>query len=123
MHPWGTASVRCQVAYNMTKEFQRHALARRAWSRLLSPWQSWLRSHEDLELEDELPSGVPSVSHPLWTELSQCLPFHLYHRNPSRRKEHINCLELKAILEVETKLAKRRHRFRYLLASDSQVAL
>ena len=120
---WGTASVRCQVPTSLTKEFQRHTLARGAWSRLLSPCQSWLRSHDDLDLHDELPEGVPLVSHPLWTELSRCLPFQLYHRTPCRRKQHINCLELKAILEVETKLAKRRHRFRYLLASDSQVAL
>ncbi len=120
---WGTASVRSEIPVALAKEFQRHTLARGAWSRLLSPWQSWLRSHEDLDLEAELPAGVPLVSHPLWTELSQSLPFALYHRNPTSRKSHINCLELKAILEVESKLAKRRHRFRYLLASDSQVAL
>ena len=120
---WGTAAVKADIPWNLSFEFQRHTLQRGSWSRLLSPWKSWLKLHGDLEEEQELPSGVPLVSHPLWVELAQCLEFRLHHRKRVRKKEHINISELKAILEVEASLAKRLMKIRYLLGSDSQVAL
>lgn len=120
---WGTAAVRADLPWTLSHEFQRHTLSRGCWSRLLSPWKSWLKQHGRLELEEELPSGVPLVSHPLWTELAGCLEFSLHHRRASRKREHINLSELRAVLEVEESLAVRRMRNRYLLCSDSQVAL
>ena len=117
------ASVRCNVGGVFCRELRRHSLSRGAWSKLLSPWKSWLRNHEALFAEDELPAGVPLVSHPLWTVLARSLQFVLNHRNPSRSRKHINLLELSAILEVEQRLAQRFFDRRYLLGADSQVAL
>lgn len=120
---WGTASVRAAVPVSLTREFQRHTLSRGAWAKLLTPWKAWLRSHQQLFEEDELPSGVPLVSHPLWLLLARCLKFDINHVRRSRSKKHINLLELQSVLEVEKRLAERRGSCRYLLGSDSQVTL
>ena len=85
------ASVRGELAVPLARELQRHCLGRGVWSKLLSAWKAWLRDRNELQLEEELPEGVPLVSHPLW----------LAHRNPSRGREHINVSELKSILELE----------------------
>eukprot|EP00438_Fugacium_kawagutii_P002455 Skav235883 [mRNA] locus=scaffold5594:7902:12776:+ [translate_table: standard] len=120
---WGTASVRATIPTCMAKEFQRHTLSRGAWSKLLTPWKAWLRMHEQLFEEDELPSGVPLVSHPLWLVLAKCLRFEINHVHRARAKKHINMLELQSVLEVERRLAVRRGSCRYLLGADSQVTL
>jgi len=118
-----TASVRTGCSAEFSRELQRHCLARGAWSKLLTPWQSWLKSHGQLFEDEELPAGVPLVSHPLWLELAECLQFHLHHKKAVVSRKHINILELQSILEVEEKLARRRRDCRYVLGSDSQVAL
>ncbi len=118
-----TASVKGAVPIAFTRELQRHCLSRGSWSKLLSPWQSWLRGHGELLLEEELPLGVPLVCHPLWKSIAENCTFDLYHKKAVRSHAHINVLELKSILEVEAKLAGRRSLFRYCLGSDSQVAL
>ena len=120
---WGSASVQAQLPLLLSKEFQRHSLARGAWSKLLTPWKAWLKMHEDLFPADELPDGVPLVSHPLWLLLAQGLDYELHHVKRERTKRHINLIELQAVLEVEKRLAKRRGPCRYLLGSDSQVTL
>lgn len=118
-----TASVKAPVSKELVCELHRHCLARGAWSKLLTPWQSWLRSHGQLWEEEELPAGVPLVSHPLWVELSEVVQFHLHHKKPCKPGRHINLLELQSILEVEERLALRRQDCRYVLGADSQVAL
>ena len=117
------AAVFSRVSKVFAKELQRHALTRGAWSRLLSPWKLWCRDHGHLFAEEELPDGIPLVSHPLWLTLAQTLQYSLFHRRAVRRRRHINLLELESILEVEEKLAETHPDSRYLLASDSQVAL
>eukprot|EP00435_Cladocopium_sp_Y103_P033667 s2641_g8.t1 len=118
-----TASVRTEITGEFCRELQRHCLARGAWGKLLSPWQSWLKSHEALADDEELPSGVPLVSHPLWLELAETMQFRHHHRKPCQTKKHINILELQSILEVEERLAQRHQDCRYVLGADSQVAL
>lgn len=118
-----TASVKCQVSSAFAKELHRHCLARGTWNRLLAPWHSWMREHGKLLAEDELPDGVPLVTHPLWTKLAQFLAFTLWQRKKVRGRRHINLLEIEAILDVERKLADRSSSLRYLLGADSQVAL
>ena len=120
---WGTAAVRAKIPLHFARELPRHCLSRGNWSKLLSPWQSWLKEHEMLFPEDEAPDGVPLVSHPLWTELAETLPCTLVQRKESRQRHHINVLELKSVLELEKKLSYRYHRIRYLLGADSQVGL
>ena len=121
---WGTAAVKAKIPLHFARELPRHCLSRGNWSKLLSPWQSWLKEHEMLfPAEDEAPDGVPLVSHPLWTELAETLPCTLVQRKESRQRHHINVLELKSVLELEKKLSYRYHRVRYLLGADSQVGL
>ena len=117
------AAVSCKVSKVFAKELQRHALTRGAWSRLLSPWKVWCRNYGQLFVEEELPDGVPLVSHPLWLAVAQTLQYQLFLRRRVRRKRHINLLELESILEVEESLTSQRSDVRYLLGSDSQVAL
>ena len=117
------ASVRASIPKVLAKELQRHFLARGSWTRLLSPWDAWLKGHSKLYPEDELPSGVPLVSHPVWLALAQTLTYKLNHKRPCNSKAQINLLELKSILQVEQVLSMRRQEVRYLLGADSQVAL
>ena len=118
---WGSASVRARLPLSLAKEFQRHALSRGAWSKLLTPWKAWLKMHEELFPTDELPDGVPLVSHPLWLLLAQALDYEVHHVKKESTRRHINLIELQAVLEVEKKLARRRGPCRYLLGADSQV--
>ena len=118
-----TASVKSELTWSFAKELQRHCLARGTWGKLLTPWQQWLKSHDQLEISEELPAGVPLVSHPLWLELAEALPFKLHHKRHCKTRKHINLLELQSILELEERLALRHRECRYVLAADSQVAL
>ena len=120
---WGSASVRAGVPQELTREFQRDSLCRGAWAKLLTPWKAWLKMHEDLFPDEELPDAVPLVSHPLWLLLAQCLKFETNHKKRGRSYRHINLIELQAVLELEKKLAKRYGACRYLLGADCQVAL
>ena len=118
-----TASVKSEISLDFARELHRHSLVRGAWGRLLTPWQSWMKSHGQLLEEDELPSGVPLVSHPLWLELAETLQFRFNHKKHCQVKKHINLLELQSILEVEERLSRKHQDCRYLLGADSQVAL
>ena len=117
------ASVSVDITVELGRELHRHALARGTWSKLLTPWKLWCKQKGELFEADELPDGVPLVSHPMWLELAQSLQYRLHHRKQVRSRRHINLLELEAILEVEERLASRTSDKRYLLGSDSQVAL
>ena len=116
------ATVRANVPLSLARELQRHCLARGTWSRLLSPWKSWQKLHDCLE-EEELPDGVPLVSHPLWLLIAQVLQFRLNHCELARGRRHINLLELESVLELERRLSLRHGDSRYLCGSDSQVTL
>ena len=118
-----TASVKSTIPTEFAEELQRHSLSRGTWNRLLSPWGVWMREHGQLLPEDELPEGVPLVSHPLWTKLAQHLAFEVWQRKKVSGRRHINLLEIDAVLDVEKKLASRHFSLRYLLGADSQVAL
>lgn len=66
----------------------------------------WLKSHEQLSLEAELPEGVPLVSHPLWLELARSLQFFQEMFTRVRKRKHINFLEIETILLFERQLAR-----------------
>ena len=117
------AVVSSPTSYEFARELHRHCLARGSWSRLLSPWKAYLREHDDLDLEEEIPDGVPLVCHPLWVSLAKHLQYKVTLRKEVRRRQHINLLELEAVLLLEARLAERGGDLRYLLGSDSQVTL
>ena len=83
----------------------------------------WLKSHEQLSLEAELPEGVPLVSHPLWLELARSLQFFQEMFTRVRKRKHINFLEIETILLFERQLARHYSNIRYVLGADSQVSL
>ena len=117
------ASVMVDISLELARELHRHALARGTWTKLLTPWKLWCKQHGELYDSEELPEGIPLVSHPVWLALAQSLQYKLFHRKEVRSKRHINLLELEAIMEVEERLATRTADKRYLLGADSQVAL
>ncbi|CAL1137610.1 unnamed protein product [Cladocopium goreaui] len=117
------AVVAAEVPQPFARELQRHCLSRGGWSKLLSPWKVWLKSHGKLEEAEEMPSGVPLVSHPLWLQLARSLQFESELFERVRKRKHINLLELEIILKFERQLALEHQDVRYNLASDSQVTL
>lgn len=117
------AVVSSPTSAEFAKELRRHCLARGSWSRLLSPWKSYLREHDDLELCEEVPDGVPLVCHPVWISLAEHLQYKVTLMKKVLRRQHINLLELEAVLLLEARLAERGGDLRYLLGSDSQVTL
>lgn len=117
------AAVKTKVDRLFSRELRRHSLARGTWNRLLAPWHCWMKEHAKLLPEEELPEGIPLVSHPLWTSLAQHLPFTMCYRKKVLQRRHINLLELEGVLEVERRLASGRSSLRYLLGADSQVSL
>lgn len=64
-----------------------------------------LESTEPSKAEDELPEGVPLVSHPLSPALAECLQYYLFFWHRNQRRERINLLELEAVFRLEEKLA------------------
>ena len=117
------AVVAAEVPQPFARELQRHCLSRGGWSKLLSPWKVWLKSHGKLEEAEEMPSGVPLVSHPLWLQLARSLQFESELFERVRKRKHINLLKLEIILKFERQLALEHQDVRYNLASDSQVTL
>ena len=117
------AVVASATSVEFGRELRRHCLARGSWSKLLSPWKSYLREHDDLELCDEIPDGVPLVCHPVWVALAEYLQYKVTLMKKITRRQHINLLELEAVLLLEARLAERGGDLRYLLGSDSQVTL
>eukprot|EP00438_Fugacium_kawagutii_P035056 Skav236663 [mRNA] locus=scaffold338:109507:114366:- [translate_table: standard] len=117
------AVVQCEVPYEFSKELQRHCLSRGGWSKLLSPWKVWKKTHGKLLEHEELPSGVPLVSHPLWLQLAKSLQFEEKMFQRVHKRQHINVLELSTVLMLERRLASDQPDSRYALGADSQVTL
>ena len=117
------AVVSSPTSTELAKELHRHCLARGSWGRLLSPWKSYLREHDDLELCEEVPDGVPLVCHPVWISLAEHLQYKVTLMKKILRRQRIDLLELEAVLLLEARLAERGGDLRYLLGSDSQVTL
>ena len=117
------AAVQSRVSVEFAREVHRHCLSKGSWSKLLSPWHAFLREHEELAAEDEIPDGAPLICHPLWVALAEHLQFKEKLYQAQHRKRHINLLEIEAILKLEVRLAERLHSARLLVGSDSQVAI
>ena len=116
------AAVRSEVNPVLAEEFGRHCLRRSNWSKLLPPGKAWLRAHDMLDPNDELP-GECYDSHPLWCLLANCLTYRERWRQPCKFGQHINISELKAFLKEERLLSQSYLRKRFLFGLDSQVAL
>ena len=117
------AAVSAEVAQPVVEEFQRHSLQRGAWSKLLAPPSAWLREHNMLEPEAELPGDFEFSAHPVAECLARVPQFRTRWRRQYTRRMHINVAELGAYLHEEARLAGRVLSGRPLCALDSQVCL
>ena len=121
---WGEAAVVAEIPSLLAQELYRHTLRKSVWTRLLAPAAAWLRSHELLSAEDELPDPEQCFSsNPLWSVLARCLAYKLLYKHHSKSRRHINVGELRGFLKAEKKLGLLRPSMRRLFALDSQVAL
>lgn len=117
------AAVQSQVPLPFARELHRHCLSKGAWTKLLSPWHAFLREHDELGADEEIPSGAPLICHPLWVAVAEYLQFREKFCHQQHRKRHINLLEIEAVLKLEERIAERCHTLRLLIGSDSQVAI
>lgn len=118
------AEVVADLPPQFAAELGRHRLTKASWSRLLSPFRAWLRSHQMLDPEMEIPDGeTPLAIHPLWDKLVKVLQFRLEMRHKVKRRSHINVSELDAFLAAASRLGRHSPNSRHLIGSDSQVTL
>ena len=117
------AAVSAPVSASVVSEALRHSLQKGAWSRLLSPPSAWLKEHDMLEPQQELPGEQPFAAHPLAAALAQVPQFRVLWRREYKSRVHINVAELEAYLREEARLAGRACAAKALFGLDSQVAL
>lgn len=121
---WGEAVVKAHVGKHLGKELHRHSLQKSVWTKLLSPFKSWQKTHELLDPCDELPGEFDEyVEHPLWETASRGLQFELVCKSRARRRRHINLGELKAYLDAERDAGLTQGDIRVPILGDSQVCL
>ena len=117
------AAVSAEVSRERTMEFQRHALQKGLWNRLLSPEASYLKEPGLLESVDELPEDSYRM-HPLWEEVVSCCQFQQFGKvRRVRKKRHINLGEVQASLEAERRLGRLQPSSYFVNLQDSQVSL
>ncbi|CAE7225139.1 unnamed protein product [Symbiodinium sp. CCMP2592] len=59
------AAVSAEISPAVVAEFQRHSLQKGAWTKLLTPPSAWLKEHNLLEPESELPGDFEFSAHPV----------------------------------------------------------
>lgn len=116
------AAVRAKLDPAVVGEMCRHSLKKSNWSKLLPPEKAWLKQHDLLPAEDELPGEVYDTR-PLWTLLASCLDYKERWRSPCKIGQHINILELKAFLKEDREISREHCQCRCLTGIDSQVSL
>ncbi|CAE7600178.1 unnamed protein product, partial [Symbiodinium necroappetens] len=117
------AAVSAPVSSEVVAEFQRHAVQRGAWSKLLPPPAAWLKEHNLLEPESELPGDTVFTAHPVAEAAARVPVFEVRWRREHKRRMHINVAELEAYLHEESRLAGRVLSGRPLFGLDSQVCI
>ena len=120
---WGMASVRAFVPKIVAEESLRWSLSRSLWCKLLPPQKAWLRSHDLLSPDSELPGEEVFDTHPLWVALARCYRYSERWRRQHRRSVHINIGEIRAALREELLLSAETMSARSPFALDSQVSL
>ena len=116
------AAVKAEVHPQVTREVSRFCLRKGVWSRLLQPAAAWEKSHGLLDPNDELPGDALSCN-PLWDTMSRGFTFTTTWIKRVSRTQHINVLELKAIVAEEKRICERHQSIRVLAGLDSQVCL
>ena len=121
---WGEAAVIATIEQNFGKEMLRHSLRKSIWTKLLAPASAWMRSHDLLTEDDELPEGEHKYfSNPLYELCAEAPNYEVLFAKPKSGNRHINVGELRAALKAERLVGERTPSSRVLLGADSQVAL
>ena len=120
---WGGAAVRTEVPRTVTLELCRHSLFKGTWTHLLMPGHAWLREHDLLNVDEELPGDGAFEPNLLASFLATRLQYTEAWRKGFRGPEHINCKEVRAYLREEFLIARRNGAIRLVTGLDSQVAL
>ena len=120
---WGEAAVVADIPRPFGKEVLRHSLRKSVWTKLLAPADAWMRMHDLLEAEDEIPSDEIYRSNPLFEVCAEAPNYRLLFAAAKKGNRHINIGELRAALKTERLLGERCPSSRVLLGADSQVAL
>ncbi|CAE7938851.1 unnamed protein product, partial [Symbiodinium necroappetens] len=97
------AAVSAEVAQPVVEEFQRHSLQRGAWTKLLAPPSAWLKEHNLLQPEAELPGDFEFVANPVAECLARVPQYKTRWRRQYTRRMHINVAELGAYLHEEAR--------------------
>ena len=63
---WGEAAVVGSIPRSLGKELIRHGLRKSVWAKLLAPADAWMKSHDLLGEEEELPGEGCYRSNPLF---------------------------------------------------------
>ena len=119
------AAVSTPIGPHFTGEAHRYALQKGMWNRLLSPGKAYLREHNLLPADQELPAEDDSLEmHPLWHEVVTSQPFsQLGTTKRDGRRKHINVREVRAALSAERDMGFRYPNSFYIHLQDSQVSL
>ena len=120
---WGGAAVRSPVPEGIVLELCRHSLFKCSWTHLLPAGHAWLREHDLLAVDEELPDDFQFEPNLLASLLATRLECSEIWRRGFRGPEHINCKEVRAYIIEEGHIARRGARLRTLSGLDSQVAL
>ena len=120
---WGEAAVVGSIPRSLGKELIRHGLRKSVWAKLLAPADAWMKSHDLLGEEEELPGEGCYRSNPLFELCAEAPHYKLLFASAKKGQRHINIGELRAALRVERLLGEQTPSSRLLLGADSQVAL
>ena len=101
------AAVSAEINPLVVEEFQRFALQRGAWSRLLPPPAAWLKEHDLLEPESELPGDTVFTALPVAEAFARVPAYRTRWRKPYKARIHINVAEIGAYLREEARIASR----------------
>ena len=120
---WGEAAVESPIPKAFGKEMVRHSLRKSVWTKLLAPADAWMKSHDLLGADQELPGEEVYRSNPLFELCAEAPEYKLLFATAKKGNRHINIGELRSALRVEKLLGERTPSSRLLLGADSQVAL
>ena len=120
---WGQVAVSARVPTRVAEELYRHCLRKSVWTRLLGPHAEWLKRHDCLDPDEELPGEEKFDMHPLWAICAQSLEYNLMFAKKDSTAKHINISELRGFLKAEAVSGKQRPSHRTLYGMDSQVCL
>ena len=87
------------------KELLRHACREGRWARLLAPSLLWLRRHDLLDPEDQLPEGDHYTGSAPWDEFIPSQQFKAHTVRESRKGEHVNISEVRSWALAESAAA------------------